>query len=79
MRKIVIVCALALTACSDPEGARKALLDDGIEPEVVGGYSWFGCGNGDVYSTRFEGTRYGRKISGVVCSGFSKGHTIRYD
>lgn len=80
MKRIaVLLMAVALTACTDPDGARKALLDDGVEPVEVGGYAWFSCGKGDVYATRFKGTREGRPIEGAVCSGWFKGHTVRYD
>jgi len=76
---ILLVAAVALASCTDPDGARKALLDDGVEPVDVGGYAWFTCGKGDVYATRFKGKRDGRPIEGAVCSGWFKGHTVRYD
>lgn len=77
---IIVVLFLGLVACSDPEGARKALLDDGIEPTEVGGYGWWSCDKNDTFSTRFTGKRAnGRVVSGTVCSGWFKGHTIRYD
>jgi hypothetical protein len=81
MKKQLAVLAIvtALTACTDPDGARKALLDDGVEPSDIGGYAWFQCGRDDLWATRFKGERSGRKISGAVCSGIFKGHTLRYD
>jgi hypothetical protein len=65
---------------TDPAGATKTLEDSGFSNVKPGGYSWFGCGKGDLYHTTFKATNaQGKQVSGVVCKGVFKGSTIRFD
>ncbi|MCR9254722.1 MAG: hypothetical protein NXI16_01350 [Alphaproteobacteria bacterium] len=77
---IAAVAMLGLAACDDPSGAKRALEGQGLEVVKVGGWSMFGCGEGDTYSTKFKATRDGKTYTGVVCSGLvGKGSTVRFD
>ncbi len=80
MRKIIIVASLiALAACTDEPTARRALEMAGYTDITVGGYSPYMCGHGDQYSTKFTARNpAGRMVEGAVCSGWSKGATIRF-
>ncbi len=65
---------------TDENGARDTLKAAGLTPTEVGGYSWFGCGQGDVWKTRFKATNaQGVPTAGIVCKGLFKGTTIRYE
>ena len=85
MKKIAIVAALAaialLASCTvDPGKATRALEAQGITQIRLGGYSVFGCSKGDNFSSKFTGLgANGKPVSGVVCSGWMKGTTVRYD
>ena len=84
MNKAIAVCllAVALSACSDNEGATRVLLDAGYTDVKADGYAfWGGCGEDDTYVTKFTAKGpTGRPVSGVVCSGlFFKNSTIRLD
>ena len=80
------VVALAFLAAThnplwqDVEGATQALRNQDFTPVSVGGYSWLGCDSKDFYRTKFVATNQnGKEVIGVVCSGFFKGNTIRYE
>jgi hypothetical protein len=65
--------------CSDPKTAKKTLENSGYTNIELGGYSFFGCSDGDRFSTKFTATNpNGVTVSGVVCSGWFKGGTIRF-
>lgn len=76
----IFVAIAALGGCTDERAARKALADAGYSEVRVTGYAWFGCGEGDWYSTGFQAKGpTGRNVSGVVCSSWvTKGATIRF-
>ncbi|MGV1754771.1 hypothetical protein [Agrobacterium sp. CG674] len=83
MKKLLLIAALAasLTSCGvDPGSARRALEAQGITNVTIGGYAWFGCSKGDNMRSRFVGIgANGKVVSGVVCGGWMKGTTVRYD
>ena len=65
---------------SDEAGARRVLEGQGIKVTSVGGYDFLGCSEDDQLRTRFEGVGpTGQPVSGVVCDGWFKGATIRFD
>lgn len=82
MRKLLAaaVAVFLLVGCTDETGARHALRSAGLHPTEVGGYGWFGCDSkSDFFSTKFTAMNpEGELVSGVVCSGFFKGKTIRF-
>ena len=77
----LLSCALtpALVGCTDVDGARHALEAQGFTNIEIGGYAAFACANSDDYATQFTATNpHGKRVSGVVCSGFLKGATVRW-
>ena len=79
MKKIfyIIIISLLLTSCTDNKNAMKALKQDGYTNIKLTGYSMWSCSESDNFSTGFTATKNGYKIKGVVCSGWTKGSTIR--
>jgi hypothetical protein len=76
---IASVLALTLAGCTSPDRFQQVLVDAGYSNVRTGGYSWLGCGKGDIYATNFEAVGpTGRPVKGTVCSGFFKGATIRF-
>lgn len=76
----IAAAALLLIACDDPDGARRALKAAGMTDIRTEGYAWLGCGKDDTFKTRFTATNpRGERVSGVVCTGWFKGGTIRFD
>lgn len=75
----VAIAALALCSCTDSGGAKRAAEAAGLTNVEVTGYRVFGCGD-DTFKTGFKGQlANGKYVSGVVCSGWLKGSTIRFD
>lgn len=69
-----------LSACTNGDGATKALEGAGYTDIKITGYKFFGCGNDDTFHTGFNATGVnGKQVSGVVCGGLMKGSTIRVD
>lgn len=79
MKRLTILAALlALGACTDSEGARKALEGAGYSDIHIEGYQLTGCGESDWTSTGFTAKGpTGKQVDGVVCGGWPKGSTIR--
>ncbi len=83
MKKILAILCLsvALSACSDPKAARRALDDAGFtDIETLGWAFLGGCSDKDTFVTRFRAKNAkGKTVEGVVCNGWFKGSTIRFD
>ena len=80
MRAALLVAALLLSACTDEGAARKALAGAGFADVQITGYRWTGCAESDDFSTGFTAIGpHGDRVQGVVCSGWFKGATIRFD
>lgn len=82
LRIISTLVALGLlSSCGvNPAEARRALEAQGMTGVKVLGFAPFGCGEDDVFKSYFEAIGVnGRKVTGVVCSGFLKGVTVRFD
>lgn len=78
MKKLLFL--LLLTGCTDNSGARKAIEDAGLTLVEVGGYGWLQCSEDDVFHTKFTAKNAnGKTVTGVVCSGWFKGKTVRFD
>lgn len=78
--RVIIGTALLLTlsACTDEAGARRAIEASGMTPVEVGGYPMWGCDQNDTFATKFKARNaQGREVSGVVCSTWWKGATVR--
>lgn len=81
MKKILIALAVvaSLTACSSRKDAEHALTSAGFTNIETHGYAFYGCGEKDEFKTKFTATNpQGKRVSGVVCSGWFKGGTIRF-
>ncbi len=81
---LALVALLPLAACGDdPERARRALDDAGFTDITLSPPGWFElnpCAESDVFRSHFTATNLrGNRVAGVVCSGWSKGATIRFD
>jgi outer membrane PBP1 activator LpoA protein len=78
-----LVLSLVLTACTNPEGAASTLAAQGytdIEIKPYGIMNAFQCSEDDQLRTRFRAkSPSGAIVNGVVCQGFLKGSTIRFD
>lgn len=82
IRKLTIAAllVLSLTACVSHDDAQRALKSAGMTNIQTGGYGWFACSEDDTFATKFTATNpNGQRVSGVVCSAWLKGSTIRYD
>lgn len=82
--KIVTIAALALmlAACApmSDDTARRALISSGLTDIQLGGIAVFGCDEKDFFRKKFTATNAsGQRVSGVVCGGFLKGATVRFD
>jgi len=79
MKKIFAILLLCtLTACSDAEGTIKAAESVGLTNVQPQGYTFFGCGEGDAWKTKFTATGVnGKPVNGIACAGLLKGTTIR--
>lgn len=80
MKIIIIALLLTLTACENKENAESVLEKTGYTDVQVDGVDFLGCGEGDIFRTKFTATtEQGKKVTGVICSGIWKKATIRYD
>ena len=81
MKKFIIILFIGLLAtCTAPNETERVLEANGYTNIRIEGYSFFGCGEEDDFSTKFSATSpFGQPVTGVVCSGFLKGSTIRFD
>jgi hypothetical protein len=77
---IITSFTAVLGGCTDSSTAERALQNLGMTNIQTQGYSMWGCGEGDVFHTRFAARNpQGRVVTGVVCSGWFKGSTVRFD
>ena len=76
----IVAGLLLLTACSDADTAERILSDQGFTEIQTTGYAFFGCSKDDEVHTGFNAkSPAGKHVSGVVCTGWFKGGTIRFD
>jgi hypothetical protein len=80
-RKLLIICAIMLAACTEPNTARRVLDSAGYTDIHFTGYSWFACSSDDTYHTGFTAKGpTGKAVSGTVCTGvLFKNSTIRFE
>ena len=80
MKIILALMALALTACTNNETATRVLQENGDTEIEMTGYRYFGCSKDDQFHTGFNAkSPNGHVVSGIVCGGFLKGSTIRFN
>lgn len=69
-----------LGGCTDAGKAQRTLESAGYTNIKAGGYAVWGCGEDDDFHTKFKATNpAGKEVEGVVCSGWFKGGTIRFN
>jgi hypothetical protein len=83
--KLVLVLSavfaiFVLTGCTEKDKTEVLLKKQGYTHITTDGYSFFGCSKGDTFRTKFYAkSSMGETISGVACSGWFKGTTLRFD
>lgn len=87
MKKLVIIAALLVSACSlsgctgDRTEITRVLEEHGYTEVEVLGFDMFGCSKDDDTATKFRAKGpTGRPVKGVVCGSWSfwgKGYTVR--
>lgn len=76
----IFAIAILLCGCTAEDTATRALKGAGYTDIQTTGYRVFGCAKSDEFHTGFEAKGpSGQRVSGVVCSGFLKGATVRTD
>lgn len=78
---IMLTALLGIVACTNEDGARRALHGAGYTNIELKGHAFFGCSDDDHSCTKFEavGPR-GDVVTGQVgCGLIGKGCTIRTD
>lgn len=82
MQRLLLLAILLvlLSGCTDEEGARKALDNEGFTDINFTGYQPGVCSDSDANATGFVATNmHGKRVRGVVCSGgWEKGSTVRW-
>lgn len=81
MKKLITIVILStvLFGCSSHKDAVEALQKNGFTEIETHGYSFFGCTNDDTFKTKWTAKNtQGVKVSGVACSGWLKGTTLRF-
>lgn len=67
-----------LAGCSDPDGAKRVLAEQGYSQIETDGFDWFACPKDDTYATAFVARGpNGLMVHGTVCRGFFFGSHIR--
>lgn len=81
MKRLALIAALVtLAACTDEPKALRVLQSNGYTDIKLTGYDPFGCDKHDNFATGFQArSPNGQFVTGVVCSGWMKGATIRFD
>lgn len=78
---IVIGGFALLGSCGVNESNAKSTLEaQGMTNVEVGGYPFWGCDKDDTFKSKFTATgANGKPVSGVLCQGWFKGITVRFD
>jgi hypothetical protein len=74
----VLVLSRATGPISDREFARLMARED-IENAAIYGHQLNGCGRPDVADPAYARTKDGVLVTGTICPGVFKAHTVRYD
>lgn len=77
---LIFVIMVSLGGCTDKDKSTSILESQGYTQIQAGGYSLFGCGEADVWRTKFTAkSPNGTIVDGVVCEGIFKGATVRFN
>lgn len=75
----IAATAMLLAGCTQPQpDVAEQLSGYGMTNVQTDGYDFFACGRDDTFATRFKAfNSQGMPVSGVLCSGWFKGGTVR--
>lgn len=77
---VVMLLLTASGACNVPQrDLSRLMLQEGIMQWKDRGPVYFSCGETDTFGSRFSGIKNGVPVNGVVCGGWMKSYTVRYD
>lgn len=81
LKGAAIAAVLVLGGCgANPTTAERILSGQGMTNIEVGGYTFFGCSEDDWFRSTFTALdANGKRVNGVICGGFFKGYTVRYN
>jgi hypothetical protein len=81
MRTLLIIIAMTISACTNPDNATRILRENGYTDVRMTGYSWYACSEDDIYHSGFQAkSPLGSQVAGTVCEGlFFKNSTIRFE
>jgi hypothetical protein len=78
MKKLVLLLVISMVGCTHQTTAIRVLQDQGYKNIVITGWRPFSCQ--DSFATGFEATNSnGKFVTGVVCEGWLKAATLRFD
>ena len=78
MKYLWLVGVVLMAGCSKAHDKVRSVLEgDGYTQIAVSGFKPFACDEKDTFSNGFVARKAGRRVTGVVCSGWLKGYTIR--
>ena len=76
----ILVACLCFGGCTDPEGTKRVLRQQNYTDIEITGFRYFTASKGDTHVTGFKAKApNGETVTGVVTSGWFKGHTVRLD
>ncbi len=76
---VVLVLAILMMGCTDTPKSTKLLKSQGYTKIYITGYPAVGCGEYDFWKTGFTAiSPSGKRVTGIVCEGVTKGQTIRF-
>lgn len=74
----IVLCFVV--GCTKPAETRRVLEAQGYQQVEITGWKMFGCSEDDSHHTGFRARgQNGEEVSGVACSGWFKGTTLRFD
>jgi len=80
MKYAVLIGLILLAGCSDVPSTKNALDNIGFTDVESTGYRVFGCGDDYTFHTGFIArNQKGKTVTGVVCSGWLKGSSVKFD
>ena len=74
----IVVAMTRNTAPISDEEFVRLMAQERIENAVNHGHLLNGCGDGDDANAVFTGTKNGILVTGIICPGVLKAHTVRY-
>jgi hypothetical protein len=77
---LVLLAAVFVTGCTSSEHATTVLANQGYTHIEITGWKPFSCDKNDTFATGFRAmSPSGKEVTGVVCEGWLKDATIRFE